>query len=98
MVTLSHLKVMESTILLLVSQLTAGILFDALMFHNISARKISGIVLIAAGIIWDNKFPTLRSSGPADIFCPAFTISRLLRGQNNAPDLFVIPGKAQHIP
>ena len=34
---------------------TAGILFDALMFHNISARKISGIVLIAAGIIWDNK-------------------------------------------
>ena len=55
MVTLSHLKVMESTILLLVSQLTAGILFDALMFHNIRARKISGIVLIAAGIIWDNK-------------------------------------------
>ena len=55
MVTLSHLKVMESTILLLVGQLTAGILFDALMFHNISARKISGIVLIAAGIIWDNK-------------------------------------------
>ena len=45
----------ESTILLLVGQLTAGILFDALMFQNISARKISGIVLIAAGIIWDNK-------------------------------------------
>lgn len=55
MITLSHLKVMESTILLLVGQLTAGILFDTFMFHNISARKILGIVLVAAGIIWDNK-------------------------------------------
>lgn len=55
MITLSHLKVMESTILLLVGQLTAGVLFDALMFHNINPKKIFGIVLVAAGIIWDNK-------------------------------------------
>lgn len=55
MITLSHLKVMESTILLLVGQLTAGILFDALMFQNISVKKIFGIVLVAAGIIWDNR-------------------------------------------
>lgn len=55
MITLSHLKVMESTILLLVGQLTAGILFDTFMFHNISLLKILGIFLVAAGIIWDNK-------------------------------------------
>ncbi|MDC7286292.1 DMT family transporter [Blautia schinkii] len=55
MITLSHLKVMESTILLLVGQLTAGILFDTFMFQNISLKKILGIVLVAAGIIWDNK-------------------------------------------
>lgn len=55
MVTLSHLKVMESTILLLVGQLTAGILFDTFLFHNLSLKKLAGIVLVAAGIIWDNK-------------------------------------------
>lgn len=55
MITLSHLKVMESTILLLVGQLTAGILFDTFMFHNISGKKIFGILLVAIGIIWDNK-------------------------------------------
>ena len=55
MITLPHLKVMESTILLLVGQLTAGILFDALVFHNISLQKVFGILLVAAGIIWDNK-------------------------------------------
>lgn len=55
MITLSHLKVMESTILLLVGQLTAGILFDAFVFHNISPGKLLGIFLVAVGIIWDNK-------------------------------------------
>lgn len=55
MVTLNRLKVMESTILLLVGQLTAGVLFDALVFQNISFQKIVGILLVAAGIIWDHK-------------------------------------------
>ena len=45
----------ESTILLLTGQLTAGILFDAFMFHNINLKKLLGILLVAAGIIWDNK-------------------------------------------
>ena len=62
MITLSHLKVMESTILLLVGQLTAGILFDAFVFQNISVKKLLGILLVAAGIIWDNKV----SSTPRD--------------------------------
>lgn len=55
MITLSHLKVMESTILLLAGQLTAGILFDAFLFHNINPQKILGILMAAAGIIWDSK-------------------------------------------
>lgn len=55
MVTLTKLKVMESTILLLVGQLTAGILFDALTFKNLSVPKLIGIFLVAGGIIWDNK-------------------------------------------
>lgn len=55
MITLNRLKVMESTILLLVGQLTAGILFDAFVFRNISLQKLLGILLVAAGIIWDNK-------------------------------------------
>ena len=55
MITLSHLKVMESTILLLVGQLTAGILFDTFAFHNINGKKILGILVVAIGIIWDKK-------------------------------------------
>ena len=55
MITLSRLKVMESTILLLTGQLTAGVLFDALMFQDISVKKLAGILLVAVGIIWDNK-------------------------------------------
>ena len=55
MITLSHLKVMESTILLLVGQLTAGILFDTFAFHNINGKKILGILIVAIGIIWDEK-------------------------------------------
>lgn len=55
MVTLTRLKVMESTILLLVGQLTAGILFDTFFFHNISPKKLLGIALVAVGIIWDNR-------------------------------------------
>lgn len=71
MITLSHLKVMESTILLLVGQLTAGILFDTFMFQNISLKKILGIVLVAAGIIWDNKVSaenneSAKSNEPAE--------------------------------
>lgn len=55
MVTLSRLKVMESTILLLVGQLTSGILFDAFMFKDFSLLKLIGVLLVAGGIIWDNK-------------------------------------------
>lgn len=58
MVTLSRLKVMESTILLLVGQLTAGILFDTFMFKDFSLPKLAGILLVAGGIIWDNKIST----------------------------------------
>lgn len=55
MVTLSRLNVMESTILLLIGQLTAGILFDAFLFKNFNLPKLAGILLVAGGIIWDNK-------------------------------------------
>ena len=55
MITLSHLKVMEFTILLLTGQLTAGILFASFMLHNINLKTLLGILLVAAGIIWDNK-------------------------------------------
>ena len=55
MVTLNRLNVMASTILLLAGQLTAGIVFDSLVFHNISARKLLGILLVAAGVVWDGR-------------------------------------------
>lgn len=55
MITLSRLKVMESTILLLVGQLTAGILFDIFMYQDFNLKKLLGIILVAVGIIWDNK-------------------------------------------
>lgn len=55
MITLSRLNVMESTILLLVGQLTAGILFDIFMYQDFNLKKLLGIVLVAVGIIWDNK-------------------------------------------
>ncbi len=55
MVTLTRLKVMESTILLLVGQLTASVIFDSILFQNISIRKLAGILLVAIGVIWDSK-------------------------------------------
>ena len=55
MITLSRLKVMESTILILVGKLTAGILFDIFMYQDFNLKKLLGIVLVAVGIIWDNK-------------------------------------------
>jgi len=55
MITLSRLMVMGSTILLLVGQLTAGILFDIFMYQDFNLKKLLGIVLVAVGIILDNK-------------------------------------------
>ncbi len=60
MITLTRLNVMESTILLLAGQLTAGILFDAFVFGSLNPLKIFGIVLVAAGIIWDNRISQKR--------------------------------------
>lgn len=60
MITLNRLKVMESTILLLAGQLSAGILFDTFVFGNLNPVKICGIALVAAGIIWDNRVSSFR--------------------------------------
>lgn len=55
MITLNHIKVMESTILLLVGQLTAGIAFDAIVYQNINPLKLLGIFLVCIGIVADKK-------------------------------------------
>lgn len=55
MITLSKLKVFESTILLLAGQLAAGIAFDTFVFQNISGMKLLGILLVTVGIIADKK-------------------------------------------
>lgn len=55
MITLSRLKVFESTILLLSGQLVAGIAFDTFVFHNINGMKLLGILLVTVGIIADKK-------------------------------------------
>lgn len=54
-VTLSKMKVFQSTIFLLAGQLLAGILFDLLVFGNLTLLKLAGIVLVSVGILWDKK-------------------------------------------
>lgn len=54
-ITLSRMKVFQSTILLLAGQLLAGILFDVLVFRNFTWIKLAGVLLVAAGIFWDTK-------------------------------------------
>lgn len=54
-ITLSKMKVFQSTIFLLSGQLLAGILFDLLVFGNLTAYKLAGILLVTTGILWDKK-------------------------------------------
>lgn len=58
LICLSKMKVFQSTILLLIGNLIAGILFDAVVFQNITFVKLAGILLVAAGIFWDKKITT----------------------------------------
>lgn len=54
-ITLSRMKVFQSTILLLAGQLLAGILFDVIVFQNFTWIRLAGILLVSAGIFWDKK-------------------------------------------
>ena len=55
LVCLDKMKVFQSTILLLVGQLLAGILFDVMVFQNFTLIKLGGILLVTVGIFWDKK-------------------------------------------
>lgn len=55
LICLEKMKVFQSTILLLVGQLLAGILFDVLVFQNFTWAKLGGIALVTVGIFWDKK-------------------------------------------
>lgn len=52
---LRRMKVFQSTILILAGQLLTGILFDIAVFRNFSLLKLSGVLLVAGGILWDKK-------------------------------------------
>lgn len=54
-ITLSRMKVFQSTTLLLTGQLLAGILFDVIVFRNFTLIKFAGVLLISVGIFWDKK-------------------------------------------
>lgn len=58
LVCLEKMKVFQSTILLLVGQLLAGILFDVMVFQNFTLIKLAGILLVSVGIFWDKKVTT----------------------------------------
>ena len=49
------MKVFQSTILLLAGQLLAGILFDVIIFQNVTWIRFAGILLVSVGIFWDKK-------------------------------------------
>ncbi len=55
LICLEKMKVFQSTILLLVGQLLAGILFDVMVFQNFTWTKLGGIALVTVGILWDKK-------------------------------------------
>lgn len=54
-ITLSRMKVFQSTILLLAGQLLAGILFDVVVFRNFTWVRFAGVLLVSVGILWDKK-------------------------------------------
>lgn len=60
-ITLSKMEVFQSTIFLLAGQLLAGILFDLLVFGNLTWIKTAGIVLVTIGILWDKKITSVRA-------------------------------------
>lgn len=55
MVSLNKMKVFQCTTLILVGQLTVGILFDIIVYKNFTLLKAVGILLVASGIILDKK-------------------------------------------
>ena len=62
LVCLARMKVFQSTILLLIGNLVAGILFDVLVFRNLTLVKLSGVILVAIGIVWDTNITSKEAA------------------------------------
>lgn len=62
-ISLRKINLFQSTILLLVGQLTGSTILDAILFQDMSLLKLIGVIIVAIGIIWDKKgTATLPSS------------------------------------
>ena len=54
---LHKINLFQSTVLLLVAQLATSVVLDLVLFYNMSVFKALGVVLLAAGMVWDKKIP-----------------------------------------
>lgn len=64
LVCLARMEVFQSTALLLIGQLLAGILFDVIVYRNFTLLKLAGIIMVASGIILDKKITSGQTSDP----------------------------------
>lgn len=62
LVCLARMEVFQSTALLLIGQLLAGILFDVVVYRNFTLLKLAGIIMVASGIILDKKITSGHTS------------------------------------
>lgn len=60
-ISLKKITLFQSTTLLLAGQLAGSALLDAVLFRSMSAPKLFGILIVAAGVIWDNKISSTGS-------------------------------------
>lgn len=54
-VSLKKINLFQSTTMLLVGQLAGSALLDAVLFDDMPAVKLVGVVIVAVGVIWDKK-------------------------------------------
>lgn len=54
-ISLRKINLFQSTTLLLAGQLAGSALLDAILFHNMSALKLIGVIIVTIGIVWDKK-------------------------------------------
>lgn len=54
-ISLKKINLFQSTTLLLVGQLAGSALLDAVLFDDMPVIKLLGVIIVAAGVVWDKK-------------------------------------------
>ncbi len=59
---LHRVNLFQSTTLLLLSQLLTSVVVDLVLFGRMSALKALGVLLLAAGVVWDKRIVSVQQA------------------------------------